>query len=106
MKDPKWILREVKTHLALVKYERERIEERGLSPDLLEDRDFLIFLPTLEKYGVIPSAEYWKKLRRLRNDFVHLYPWETELKLEAVKRALEEVDTLEGIVKKIEEILK
>ena len=40
MKDPKWILREVKTHLALVEYERERIEERELSPDLLEDRDF------------------------------------------------------------------
>ncbi|HIO41513.1 MAG TPA: hypothetical protein EYN34_01325 [Aquifex sp.] len=146
MKDPKWILREVKTHLALVEYERERIEERGLSPDLLEDRDFLILLDafifrfiklqsalgeklfpllfeiltgrdrtevtfidilnTLEKYGIIPSAEYWKKLRKLRNEFVHLYPWETELKLEAVKRALEEVDTLEGIVKKIEKILK
>ena len=55
---------------------------------------------------MIPSAEYWKKLRKLRNEFVHLYPWETELKLEAVKRALEEVDTLESIVKKIEEILK
>ena len=49
MKDPKWILREVKTHLALVKYERKRIEERGVSPNLLEDRVFLILLDHVGK---------------------------------------------------------
>ena len=145
MKDPKKVLKEVKTHLEMVKYEKERIEERGLSSELLEERDFLILLDafifrfiklqsaigekifpllyefltgkdyteatfidilnTLEKYKIISSAEYWKKLRKLRNEFVHIYPWETDLKLEAVKKALEEVPKIEAIVKRIEEVL-
>ena len=67
---------------------------------------FIDILNTLEKYRIIPSAEYWKKLRKLRNEFVHIYPWETELKLEAVKRALKEVETIEEIVRKIEKIAK
>jgi len=60
----------------------------------------------LEKYRVIPSAEYWKKLRKLRNEFVHLYPWEMELKLEAVKRAMEELNTVEKVLNTIEGIEK
>jgi len=138
-------LEEVETHLEMVKYEKDKIEEKEISSELLEERDFLILLDafifrfiklqssigeklfpllyefltgkdyteaafidilnTLEKYRVIPSAEYWKKLRKLRNEFVHIYPWETELKLEAVKRALEEVPKIEAIVKKIKEVI-
>jgi len=138
-------LEEVETHLEMVKYEKDKIEEKEISSELLEERDFLILLDafifrfiklqssigeklfpllyefltgkdyteaafidilnTLEKYRVIPSAEYWKKLRKLRNEFVHIYPWETELKLEAVKRALEEVPKIEVIVKKIKEVI-
>jgi len=145
MKDPKKVLKEVKTHLEMVKYEKERIEERELNSDILEEKDFLILLDAfifrfiklqssigeklfpllyelltgrdytevtfidilnaLEKYKIIPSAEYWRKLRKLRNEFVHIYPWEIDLKLEAVKRALEEVPKIEAIVKKIEEVL-
>ncbi len=145
MKDPKKVLKEVKTHLEMVKYEKERIEEKGLNPELLEEKDFLILLDafifrfiklqsaigeklfpllyefltgkyyteatfidilnTLEKYKIIPSAEYWKKLTKLKNEFVHIYPWETDLKLEAVKKALEEVPKIEVIVKRIEEVL-
>ena len=67
---------------------------------------FIDILNTLEKYRIIPSAEYWKKLRKLRNEFVHIYPWETDLKLEAVKRALKEVETIEKIVKNIERLSK
>ena len=138
-------MEEVETHLEMVKYEKDKIEEKEICSELLEERDFLILLDafifrfiklqssigekifpllyefltgkdytevafidilnTLEKYRVIPSAEYWKKLRKLRNEFVHIYPWETELKLEAVKRALEEVPKIEAIVKKIKEVI-
>jgi len=145
MKEPKKVLKEVKTHLEMVKYEKKRIEERDLNPDLLEEKDFLILLDafifrfiklqssigeklfpllyefltgkdyteatfidilnTLEKYKVIPSAEYWRKLRKLRNEFIYIYPWEKDLKLEAVKRALKEISKIEAIVKKIEEVL-
>jgi hypothetical protein len=65
---------------------------------------FFDILNYLEKYGIIPSAEYWKKIRKLRNEFVHIYPWETELKLEAVKLALKEVKTIGEILNKIESI--
>ena len=138
-------MEEVETHLEMVKYEKDKIEEKEISSELLEERDFLILLDafifrfiklqssigeklfpllyefltgkdyteaafidilnTLEKYRVIPSAEYWKQLRKLRNEFVHIYPWETELNLAAVQRALEEVPTIEAIVKKIKEVI-
>jgi hypothetical protein len=65
---------------------------------------FIDILNALEKYRIIPSAEYWKKLRKLRNEFVHIYPWETELKLEAVKKALESLETLEEILKKLKQL--
>jgi len=146
MKKLSLLLEEAKKHLELAKYTKDKIEERGLNPDLLEDKDFITLLDAfifrfiklqsaigekifplvfeiltgkdrtevtfidilngLEKYRVIPSAEYWKKLRKLRNEFVHLYPWEMELKLEAVKRAMEELNTVEKVLNTIEKIEK
>lgn len=144
MRNLAWLLKEAKRHLELTKYTKTKIEERGLSAELLEDKDYLTLLDafifrfiklqnsvseklfplvfeiltgkdrteatfidilnTLEKYRIIPSAEYWKKLRKLRNEFVHIYPWETDLKLEAVKKALQEIETIEEVIKNIERI--
>ena len=146
MKGISWLLEEAKRHLELAKYTKTKIEERGLSENLLEDKDFLTLLDafifrfiklqssvgeklfplvfeiltgkdqteatfidilnTLEKYRIIPSAEYWKKLRKLRNEFVHIHPWETDLKLEAVKKALQEIETIEEVIKTIERLAK
>ena len=146
MKNISFLLNEAKNYLELAKYTKTKIEERGLSENLLEYKDFLTLLDafifrfiklqssvgeklfplvfeiltgkdrteatfidilnTLEKYRIIPSAEYWKKLRKLRNEFVHIYPWETDLKLEAVKKALQEIETIEEVIKNIERVAK
>ena len=66
---------------------------------------FIDILNTLEKYRVIPSAEEWKEIRKLRNEFVHIYPWETELKLKAVELAIEKVRTIEKVIRRIEELI-
>ena len=66
---------------------------------------FIDILNTLEKYKVIPSAEEWKEIRKLRNEFVHIYPWETELKLKAVELAIEKVKTIEKVIEKVEELI-
>jgi len=66
---------------------------------------FIDILNTLEKYKIIPSAQEWKKIRKLRNEFVHLYPWETELKLEAIKLGIEKVEIIKEVIKKVEGII-
>ncbi len=66
---------------------------------------FIDILNTLEKYDFLENTDEWNKLRKLRNEFVHIYPWETELKLEAVKKALEEFNYLKNIFYKIKNYL-
>ncbi len=66
---------------------------------------FIDILNTLEKYKIIPFADEWKEIRKLRNEFIHIYPWETELKLNAVKLAMEKVKVIESVIKKAEQIL-
>ena len=65
---------------------------------------FIDILNTLEKYRVIPSTEEWKEIRKLRNEFVHIYPWETELKLRAVGLAIEKLEIIKKVMKRIEEL--
>ncbi len=145
MKDIKLVLREVKGHLEYVIYDMEKILEKGLNENLLQEKDYIILLDafifrfiklqssaseklfplvyeyltgkeyteatfidilnTLEKYRVIPSAEEWREIRKLRNEFVHIYPWETELKLKAVELAIEKVKTIEEVIRKVEELI-
>ncbi len=62
---------------------------------------FIDILNTLEKYNFIPSSNYWNKVRKLRNEFVHIYPWETQLKIEAVQKAIKEIENIEKIYQKI-----
>ena len=66
---------------------------------------FIDILNTLEKYKVILSAEEWKEIIKLRNEFVHIYPWETELKLKAVELAIEKVKIIEEVIEKVEELI-
>ena len=66
---------------------------------------FIDILNTLEKYGFLESAEEWNKIRKLRNEFVHIYPWETEIKLEAVQNAIKEFDYIKNTFFKIRSYL-
>ena len=66
---------------------------------------FIDILNTLEKYVFLESTEEWNKVRKLRNEFVHIYPWETDLKLEAVKNAIEKLDYIKNTFFKIRNYL-
>ncbi len=66
---------------------------------------FIDILNSLEKYRVIPSAEEWKEIRKLRNEFVHIYPWETDVKIKAVELAIEKIETIKEVIKNIEKII-
>jgi hypothetical protein len=61
---------------------------------------FIDILNTLEKYEFL-DAKYWNKIRKLKNEFVHIYPWEIDLKIEALKNALNEIENIERIFNKI-----
>ncbi|MCX7761034.1 MAG: hypothetical protein N2Z81_07580 [Hydrogenothermaceae bacterium] len=64
---------------------------------------FIDILNTLEKYGFLESGDYWNTIRKLRNEFVHIYPWETDLKVEAIKMALENQEKIKDIFKRIKD---
>lgn len=65
------------------------------------EASFIDILNTLEKYNFLESADKWNKIRKLRNQFVHIYPWETEEKLEAIKEALKEYNYIKETYEKI-----
>ena len=52
------------------------------------DVTFIDILNILEKYHFLPSTSKWQYLRQIRNDLVHIYPWDSSLRLEAIKAAL------------------
>ncbi|WP_051654180.1 hypothetical protein [Persephonella sp. KM09-Lau-8] len=66
---------------------------------------FIDILNTLEKYGFLENAEEWNKIRKLRNEFVHIYPWETDIKLEAVKSAIGKLNYIKKTFFKIRNYL-
>ncbi|WP_456383313.1 hypothetical protein [Persephonella sp.] len=69
------------------------------------EASFIDILNTLEKYGFL-SAQQWQELRKIRNQFVHLYPWELNEKVEAVETAIEKLPVMEDIYLKIKRFLK
>lgn len=71
----------------------------------VEEVTFIDILNTLEKYGFL-SAERWKSLRKLRNAFVHIYPWNTEEKKEALKEAFRELPYMRSVFNSIKNFLK
>ena len=46
----------------------------------------------------------YKEIRKLKDEFVHIYPWETELKLRAVGLAIEKLETIKKVIRRIEEL--
>jgi len=66
---------------------------------------FIDILNTLEKYGFLESADRWSRIKKLRNEFVHIYPWETEHKLEAINEALREISFIKETYARIREYI-
>jgi len=66
---------------------------------------FIDILNTLEKYGFL-KAEEWIRIRKLRNQFVHIYPWEMQERLDALKEALNALKILREVHGKVKEFLK
>ncbi|WP_155810723.1 hypothetical protein [Persephonella sp. IF05-L8] len=46
-----------------------------------------------------------EQIRKLRNEFIHIYPWETDIKSEAVKNAIEKLDYIKNTFFKIRNYL-
>ena len=67
---------------------------------------FIDILNTLEKYGFLESADNWNKLRKLRNEFVHIYPWETEQRVEAVEKALDMLPFIRKTFKTVKDYVR
>ena len=53
------------------------------------DASFAEKLNWLEKMGVLPSADEWKKLRIVRNAIAHEYPDDPELQSSVLNRCLD-----------------
>lgn len=72
-------------------------------------KPFLDILNRLEQLEFIPSANEWKELRVLRNELTHTYPWEEEILIENIKKALKKsqelIDIYENIKQKIQKYI-
>jgi DNA repair ATPase RecN len=79
---------------------REILEVLGYD---LSDKSYIDLLQFVEKEKIIPSIIKWKELREIRNTLSHDYPEETEFVVNALNKIIENIDTFEKIVKKIEE---
>ncbi|WP_297889616.1 hypothetical protein [Sulfurihydrogenibium sp.] len=54
----------------------------------VRNKSFIDILNTLERLEFIPSAKKWRELREIRNQITHTYPWEQEILVEEIKKAL------------------
>ncbi len=79
---------------------KEILEKLGYD---LNDKSYIDILQYLEKEGIIESIYRWKKLREIRNSLSHEYPEEIEFVVGALNEMLNNIETFEKIVKKIEE---
>ncbi len=67
---------------------------------LIEYNDFIDLLAKLEQNGILTIGE-WKKLRVIRNNFSHEYPEEIIEITQNLNDAIENVELLKTIVRKI-----
>lgn len=83
------------------------VMESRLFPDLLtalaepiENLAFIDILNRLEKLELIPSAQDWIQLRKIRNDMAHEYPSSLGERIEGINFLFEKMDILQTIVEK------
>ena len=79
---------------------KEILEELGYD---LSDKSYIDILQYIEREGIINSIYEWKRLREIRNSLSHDYPEEIEFVVEALNEMLDNIETFEKIITKIEE---
>ena len=52
------------------------------------NKPFIDILNRLEQLEILPSANEWKELRKIRNLLMHTYPWEQEILIKELKEAI------------------
>lgn len=72
----------------------------------VRNKPFIDILNRLEQLEFIPSAEEWKKLKELRNNLTHTYPWEKEVLINEIKEALRYSEKMINIFQQIKEKLQ
>ncbi|MDZ7851624.1 MAG: hypothetical protein U5L98_02970 [Halomonas sp.] len=70
-----------------------------------EDRPMIDKLNRLEKLGFLESSEQWQQLRAIRNGFSHDYPDDPDKNAALLNLAIQSVDDIMAILKRIEERL-
>jgi hypothetical protein len=66
------------------------------------DKSYIEILNELEREGILDVYE-WKKLRNLRNNLAHDYPYDEQLIVDTLNDLYYEIEFLENIIKKIKE---
>ena len=72
---------------------------------IAESATFVEKLNRLERIGVIPSAEEWKKLRVARNAIAHEYPDDPELRTSAINRFLVGASQMKALYQTVHEYI-
>jgi len=82
---------------------------KNLLKSLGEDYDslsFLDILDKLEKLGIIPKADEWIQIRKLRNKLTHEYPDNISLVKDEIILAIEKIRNFEEVLRVISSYVK
>ena len=73
-------------------------------------KSFLDILNRLEKLEILPSTQYWRKLREVRNHITHEYPGHPEIMIKNLNTSIAYIEQLlqfwEKLDKKVSDVLK
>ena len=72
----------------------------------VRNKPFIDILNRLEQLEILPSANKWKELRKIRNLLAHTYPWEQSVLVEELKQAIKASEELIKIYDNIKDKIK
>ncbi|NPA52250.1 MAG: hypothetical protein GXO22_05100 [Aquificae bacterium] len=72
----------------------------------VRSKPFIDILNRLEQLEILPSANRWKELRKIRNLLIHTYLWEKEILIKELYHAINASDELVNIYQNIKEKIK
>ena len=70
------------------------------------NKPFIDILNRLEQLEILPSANRWRELRKIRNLLIHTYPWEHEVLIKELNEATTASKELTEIYQNIKERIK
>ena len=72
----------------------------------VRNKPFIDILNRLEQLELLPSANRWKELRKIRNLLIHTYPWEQDILIKELEEAINISYELTKIYQNIKEKIK